>query len=264
MLKGVLHVHSTYSDGERSLAELRELFIQQGCSFVMMSDHADSLDAARVREYVSACHALSDAKFLFVPGLEFSCDRRMHVLGYGVTSLSASTNPQEVFTHIERERGVAVIAHPQDSAFSWIESFETLPMGIEVWNTKYDGQYAPRGRTFRLLQRLQPRRPGMLAFYGLDYHWVTQFRELYTVLHIDNLDPQEIIAALRNGQFHGSKGELELPSDGKISEALLTQFDRTNTRSSGARRFIQQINGIRKRLGLRIPAPIKSQLRRFF
>jgi len=264
MLKGVLHVHSTYSDGERSLADLRELFLQQGCSFAMMSDHADSLDDARVREYVAECHERSDAKFLFVPGLEFSCDRRMHVLGYGVTSLSASTNPQEVFTHIEQQRGVAVIAHPQDSAFPWIESFETLPMGIEVWNTKYDGQYAPRARTFRLLQRLRVRRPDLLGFYGLDYHWITQFRELYTVLHIDRLDPQAMIAALRGGQFHATKGELELPSDGNIGDALLAQFDRTNTRSSGARRFIQQINGIRRRLGFKIPAPIKAQLRRFF
>jgi hypothetical protein len=137
-------------------------------------------------------------------------------------------------------------------------------MGIEVWNTKYDGQYAPRGRTFQLLHRLQVRRPDMLGFYGLDYHWITQFRELYTEANVDRLDPQEIVAALRGGQFHATKGELELPSDGKIGDALMAQFERTNMRSSGARRFIQRINGVRKRLGLKIPAPIKAQLRRFF
>jgi hypothetical protein len=264
MLKGVLHVHSTYSDGERSLVQLRELFLGEGCRFVVMSDHADSLDAARVRDYVAECRELSDGQFVFVPGLEFSCDRRMHMLGYGVTSLCASTDPQEVIAHIKRERGVSVVAHPQDSAFDWIESFEILPAGIEVWNTKYDGQYAPRGRTFRLLQRLQQRQPDMLAFYGLDNHWMKQFRELYTVVRIDGLDPQDILAALRGGNFHASKGELELPSNGRIDDATMTRFERTNARSTGARRFLQRINGLRKRLGLRLPAPIKAQVRRFF
>jgi len=65
MLKGVLHVHSTYSDGERSLGQLRELFLSEGCRFVVMSDHADSLDAPRVREYVDECRRLSDAEFVF-------------------------------------------------------------------------------------------------------------------------------------------------------------------------------------------------------
>jgi len=264
MLKGVLHVHSTYSDGERSLGQLRELFLSEGCRFVVMSDHADSLDARRVREYVDECRRLSDAEFVFVPGLEFSCERRMHVLGYGVTALCASTDPQEVIRHIERERGIAVIAHPQDSAFAWIESFETLPAGIEVWNTKYDGQYAPRARTFRLLHALQARRRDMLAFYGQDHHWLKQFRELYTLVHVERLDPQQILDALRSGQFHAVKGAFELPSDGKLDEISMADFDRTNARSSSVRKFIQQMNRVRKQLGLTIPAPIKAQLRRFF
>ena len=50
------------------------------------------------------------------------------------------------------------------------EQFEPLPDGVEVWNTKYDGQYAPRPGTFELLGRLKTRRPDVRAFYGLDLH----------------------------------------------------------------------------------------------
>jgi hypothetical protein len=34
-----------------------------------------------------------------------------------------------------------------------------LHRGIETWNSKYDGRYAPRSGTFALLQRLRQRAP---------------------------------------------------------------------------------------------------------
>jgi hypothetical protein len=104
----------------------------------------------------------------------------------------------------------------------------------------------------------------MLAFYGQDHHWLKQFRGLYTLVHVERLDPQQILDALRSGQFHAVKGAFELPSDGKLDEISMADFDRTNARSSSVRRFIQQMNRVRKQLGLTIPAPIKAQLRRFF
>jgi hypothetical protein len=264
MIKGALHAHSTYSDGERSLAELRDLFRSDGCRFVAITDHADAFDARRAQEYVAECEALSDSEFVFLPGLEFGCERRMHILGYGVTALATSTDPQEVLRHIQRENGVDVIAHPQDSAFSWIESFDVLPSGIEVWNTKYDGKYAPRGRTFGLLHRMQTRRPDMHAFYGQDYHWRQQFRHLYTIVHTDSLDRASILGALRDGRYHGEKAELELPSDGAIDPLLLANFEATNARSSRFKTVMKKANAIRKRLGIAMPQSLKSQLRRFF
>ena len=36
------------------------------------------------------------------------------------------------------------MAHPKGTMFPVIEAFEQLPQGIEVWNSKYDGRYAPR------------------------------------------------------------------------------------------------------------------------
>jgi hypothetical protein len=264
MLKGVLHAHSTYSDGERSLAELRSLFLAEGCRFVAMSDHADAFSAATVRDYIAECDSLSDADFLFIPSLEFGCERRMHILGYGVTTLVDSTDPQQVLLHIERSGGVGVIAHPQDAAFPWIESFYTLPAGIEVWNTKYDGQYAPRGRTFKLLQSLQARRADMRAFYGQDYHWRNQFRQLFTVVHIDALNAEEILSALRSGAYHAVKGDIELPSSGALGAERMLDFERVNSRSSGVRRWISRANTLRRQLGIGVPRPIKAQLRRFF
>ena len=61
-------------------------------------------------------------------------------------------------------------------------SFARTPHGLETWNSKYDGRHSPRGRTFRLLHRLQKRRPTLRAFYGQDLHWRMQCGRLFTLV----------------------------------------------------------------------------------
>jgi predicted metal-dependent phosphoesterase TrpH len=118
MLKGAIHIHSTYSDGEFTLGELRRVLLAAGCSFVCMTDHAEFFDYEKLEAYTRECESLSDDRFRFVAGLEYACDGRMHVLGLGVTSHVASTNPQSVIRHIEDRAGVSVIAHPIRSSRS--------------------------------------------------------------------------------------------------------------------------------------------------
>jgi Histidinol phosphatase and related hydrolases of the PHP family len=264
MYRGVIHAHSTYSDGEYTLSELRDVFVASGCSFVCMTEHAEYFNHETVNEYRDECRKLSDENFLFVPGLEFTCDRRMHVLGYGVTDLVSTTNPEEVIAHINSAGGISVIAHPMDSAFSWIESFTQLPHGIETWNSKYDGRYAPRPGTFDLLQRLKTRQSQMLAFYGVDFHWKRQFRELYTSVSCEALTRNAILEKLSRGSFTGIKGNIVLPSSGDVPVALLQQFGKLNDRSMRMRRLTRKMKNITDRFGARIPAPIKGQLRRIF
>lgn len=264
MLRGVIHTHSTYSDGEYTLAELREVLVAAGCSFACMTDHAEHFDEESLRAYVRECESLSDERFRFIAGLEYECERRMHVLGYGVTTLAGTTDPQQVIEHIEREGGVSVIAHPMDSMFDWIETFDVLPRGIETWNSKYDGRDAPRPGTFRLLSRLRRRRPDMLAFYGVDYHWRKQFRALYSLVECDAPGRGEVLGALASGRYVGAKGELRLPATGELPEALLAEFGAANSRSMRRRRLVKRVKKMADRLGLKLPAPVKAQLRRIF
>lgn len=264
MLRGVIHTHSTYSDGEYTLRELREVLIAEGCSFACMTDHAEFFDEAALRAYVEECEALSDERFRFVAGLEYDCERRMHVLGYGVTTLAGTTDPQRVIEHIEGAGGVSVIAHPMDSMFEWIETFEVLPRGVEAWNSKYDGRYAPRPGTFQLITRLRGRRPDLLAFYGVDYHWKKQFRGLHLLVECDVPRREEVLGALRAGRFVGAKGELRLPATGELPESLLEEFGAVNARAMRRRLLIKKMKKMADRLGLKVPAPLKAQLRRIF
>lgn len=262
MVKGALHVHSTYSDGELGLAEIRERFVARGCGFVCMADHADYFDQAKLQAYAEECRALSDDRFTLVMGLEYTCERNMHVLGYGATSLAASRDPQAVIRHINDQGAISVIAHPKDEFFPWIENFQILPQGIEAWNSKYDGRYAPRPATFGLIRRLQERQPGLRAFYGQDLHWDKQFCGLFVSVNCETAQPATIIAALAGGEFNGQKDGMALPSSGILSEELLAQFSRSHRISRRVRRLLQKGKRGLDQLGIKAPESLKAQIRR--
>jgi len=264
MLKGALHVHSTYSDGEFSLAELRQAYLSDGCSFVCMTDHAEYFDSESVQSYARDLERHSDGKFCFVMGLEYECERRMHILGYGASVVAHTTDPQAVIRHINSQGATSVIAHPKDEFFPWIETFETLPMGIETWNSKYDGKYAPRPATFALLQRLRQRSPDMHAFYGQDLHWKKQFRGLFIDLDCQELNPAAILASLAAGKYAARKDHLQLPSTGILPDELLAEFGSAHARSRRIWRFFHGGKATLDRLGIRVPDSLKAQLRRIF
>ena len=264
MLKGAIHIHSTYSDGEFTLPELRALFTAEGCRFVCMTDHAEAFDEKSLAAYMAECAALSDAAFRFVSGLEYECEQRMHILGYGAEKLASTQDPQEVIRHIDAQNAISVIAHPKDSFFPWIETFETLPAGIETWNSKYDGRYAPRPGTFALLKKLQQRKPEMLAFYGQDLHWEKQFRGLFVELDCESNEPALILNALRRGEYSGVKEALSLPSSGTLPSELLAVFEAQHRKSDRMRSFFKSSKKVLDRMGIKVPASVKAKLRGIF
>jgi hypothetical protein len=264
MFKGAIHLHSVYSDGEFTLAELREALIAAGCSFACMTDHAEYFDRRMARKYVAECASLSDDDFRFIPGFEYSCYERMHVLGLGVTEAVKTENPQEVIGLIAARGGVSIIAHPKNEFFPWIESFDELPNGIETWNSKYDGRYAPRVATFKLLERLQQRKPEMRAYYGLDLHWRIQYRGLLNLTQCSSNSPGEILRAFANGDFQGVKDDLTLPSDGRLPESLLESFEVIHARSDRMRQAVKRMKHVLRRCGVNVPGSLKAQLRRIF
>jgi len=262
MFKAAIHCHSTYSDGEFTLAELRAMFIASGYHFVCMTDHAEWFDGEKLNAYVAECESLSDQQFRFIAGLEYECEQKMHILGYGVTSLVQTKAPQEVITHIENQDGVSVIAHPGDSMFPWIETFSTLPTGIETWNSKYDGPNAPRPRTFALLNRLQERKPGMKAFYGQDLHWKKQYRGLSNFVDCDSPTRTAVLGAFRRGDYSGISDGLELPSNGVLPESLISTFGKVNDRYMRKQKAFKRVKKMSGALGKNLPAPVKSRIRK--
>lgn len=262
MPKGALHIHSSFSDGEFSIAELREVYLAAGCRFACVTDHADWFDRARLDDYVQECARHSDARFLFIPGLEYPCDDRMHIVGYGVTVLTELTEPAAVIRHIRQHHGLAVVAHPKDSHFDRIEALDPLPDGLEVWNSKYDGRYGPRPRTFALLRRMQAGRPGVRAFYGQDLHWRAQYRGLFVHVGETAVTRTTVLQSLKAGAFYAEKDGMRLPSSGLVPEALLNNLARAHGRSERLRRLLRATKRVVERLGVSVPAGLKARARR--
>jgi hypothetical protein len=117
---------------------------------------------------------------------------------------------------------------------------------------------------FALLQELRKRKPDLLAFYGVDFHWKHQFRRLLNEITIANDGDDAVIEALRAGSFQGVHGSLRLPSDGMLSAELLADFEVRNARSGRLRKLLKRFRKWSGPLGRALPAPLKSQLRRFF
>ena len=264
MPKGVLHVHSVYSDGEFTLPELRRTLEAEGCAFAFVADHAQYFEEARLHEYLRELDDLSDSTFTFVPGLEYECQRRLHIVGYGARFLLATDDPVEVIRAIEERHAIAVIAHPKTELFPWIESFPRLPGGIEVWNSKYDGRYAPRAETFGLLRQLQTRRTDLRAFYGQDLHWRHQYRGLLVDVAAASNSAPDLLDAVRGGRFSAIVHGMRLPSSGVLREDQLASFTRAHRRSDRVRHLIRATKRVTDRMGLAIPPRLKSQARRIF
>jgi hypothetical protein len=167
---GVMHVHSTYSDGAMSLPEISEWALADGLDFVCVTDHSSGLRGDRLEAFCSQCSGLS-GETLLVPGVEFEHSGR-HVLVIAppeslatLTDETAVRNPE-----LAKERGgLTIWAHPSQSyAISLRDAIATCYDGWEIWNLKVDG-VAPSLPMLSLLRRLAEDRP-LLPFAGLDAH----------------------------------------------------------------------------------------------
>lgn len=219
MLKGILHVHSIYSDGEESLESLVGIFKQSGMDFVAVSDHAEVFDDVRMQQYVRLCESLSSASFIAIPGLEFALHGGdTHILGYGVPCRVRAATLEKLVDGIHKVGGIAVLAHPPAGSINLIDSIKSKLDGVEVWNGRYDGIYSPRADSFQLLRRIRTVNTNASAFGGIDLHKVRQaHRPIYVEVQTDALHPTSILDALRTGKFSVRGSNMTIPADGRLT-----------------------------------------------
>ncbi len=217
--KGVLHVHSVFSDGEESLERLVEVFKMAGMRFVLMSDHAEVFDERRMEEYVRLCESLSSSSFAVVPGLEFALKGgSIHILGYGIKKRVRFVHMEELVDGIHEAGGIAVLAHPPVGSINMIGSIKGKLDGIEVWNGRYDGTIAPRADSFQLLRRIRSLNLEAAAYCGIDLHKIGQAsKPVYMELEAERLERDAIINALRDGRFTLHGGNITIPSTGNLT-----------------------------------------------
>ena len=126
---GVLHIHSTHSDGVGTIRQIAEAGTKAGVDFILMCDHSN-LDAIALNEdgWYGKC--------LVMVGTEVTTDSG-HLLAVGVPLqfLPTVDSAEAVQESIIELGGFAAIALPCDLKDHWKDFAARLPhVGLEVFN----------------------------------------------------------------------------------------------------------------------------------
>jgi hypothetical protein len=201
---GVMHVHSTFSDGDLSPVEIRDWAVAEELDFVCITDHSESLTRDRRAELGEECRRLSTGPIL-LPAIEFAHSGR-HVIALASDECLMALTDEEVVTRPEavRERGgMTIWAHPAATYdLSLRDGAATRYDGWEIWNLKVDGLY-PNLPVISLLERTA-RRSAILPFVGWDLHGAPKGSvrpRMVVSTATSELTRDALLQALRRGDF---------------------------------------------------------------
>lgn len=151
---GVVHVHTTHSDGGGTTDEVIAAARATSLEFVVITDH-NNLDAKPAEGYESG--------LLVLVGTEISTNAG-HVLGLGVPDprYRFSGDVRDALTDIQDAGGIAFAAHPVSprADFQWTAWDQPGPWGMELLNG--DSQWRAAG---------WPRLLRTAALYGLNQRY---------------------------------------------------------------------------------------------
>jgi predicted metal-dependent phosphoesterase TrpH len=126
-----LHMHTTYSDGSGTYAELAQAAIKTGVDVLLVTDHnvlVEGVDAyyrdGKKRTLVLACEEIHD---------QDRDPQKNHLLVFGADQELATLadNPQALISTVGRLGGICFIAHPVDPA---MPAFGETDISWEDWN----------------------------------------------------------------------------------------------------------------------------------
>ena len=134
---GVIHAHSTYSDGQKSIPEIAAIANELDIDFLLMSDHntlqpkIDGLEGWYDRVLVGIGTELNDAQ------------DKNHYLSFNIEKpVNHLVKAEEYIKSVRNQDGFGIVAHPDETRSS-IAAYPPYPWtlwdsdlfdGIEIWN----------------------------------------------------------------------------------------------------------------------------------
>lgn len=201
--KGNIHTHTKKSDGFVSPKQCIEIYKKKGYDFISITDH---------RKFYPD---YKEDNFLVISGSEFHVNdldarKAYHIIGLGIENeiyTDDTFSPQDIIDEINRENGLAILAHPYWSLLTHDDLINLADYaGIEIWNTVSE-VYSARGLSVDYLDVLASKGIVKLAFAVDDTHFYQ--RDLgggYIMVNSPALDKRSIISAIKEGRFYCSQG----------------------------------------------------------
>lgn len=206
-----LHLHSTFSDGDQSIAVDRADLTANGYSIGYVTDHSGSLMSAGAFDslgdtYPAACAAASDTTTSMFPGAEMEIGHDTwlgwngdgHYLCYGVASTAGlnddTWSPQTGIDKVDANNpplSSGAIAHPNHLLYGWEDWGVLRYDGMELMSGLqwyFDVASGPvtrwRSECARLKAYSDSFRPSVRS--GSDYHsdWTTGWTTYVTQIHL--------------------------------------------------------------------------------
>ena len=199
-MRALLHVHSNYSyDGEPSLEKLAAWGASRGLGAILLSEHTNDFDRAKMSRFVAHCDALAGEPCRLVPGLEFPVRGGFHLLGFSIRTFEPIVDPVAAVRFIRDQGGLAVLAHPARYKGVWPDDAMLAELdGIEVWNARYDGRFVPSERVLAASEAVIKRQPHLARYCGQDLHATHSHRMV--VVKAQAADADELVGKLRIGE----------------------------------------------------------------
>lgn len=128
--RGVIHVHSIYSDGTGTYSEIAQAANKSGLDFLIITDHntLQALDDNKEGWY---------GRTLILVGEEASLPEG-HLLSLNVNRLIRGKTTQQTLDMISKAGGLSFIAHPYYSKAPWKDWAVSNFHGMEIYNLKED------------------------------------------------------------------------------------------------------------------------------
>ena len=135
---GNLHIHTLYSDGHLTTAEIAAKAAETGLNFICLNDHDYMLDDLHLNE-----EGFYNGYLAVLVGLEHGQSDH-HYLAYDLPGLiPPDLAPQEKIDQVNQKGGFGFLAHPFEKGMPFIEKCKAFPwknfavngfQGICIWN----------------------------------------------------------------------------------------------------------------------------------
>jgi hypothetical protein len=135
-IKGVYHMHSTFSDGKGTIEEITQAAASLNLDFVILTDHG------RPNLQSSTCTTWLN-NVLLIGGSEFSLNSgHLAAMGFKVPDYIFPPEPQEAINEVIDDNGVCFISHPFDDKVPWTDWDISGYTGLEVLSSYSEARRA--------------------------------------------------------------------------------------------------------------------------
>jgi len=140
-LKGDLHAHSNYSDGDSSVPFVLDQAKKLGFNYFVLTDHDSKMDG-EMRHWYDLDYRSNDLILLY--GVEWTTSKgHANIFSTGVYDYSKlwETNrqkdPRSAMNEVESLGGIFSVNHPNNIFLKW--KYSEIPTHVEVWNGSFNG-----------------------------------------------------------------------------------------------------------------------------